>query len=825
MSALSIWNSFENSDSDDEYSSGIERDSIPYDQINSGGNSNSSSSSSSSSIINNNKKRKNTLYGNRVEGGNVDEYINKKITKYKKNQRLSSSSSSRIVSNNPLVLRNKLIESEHGDVFRITPKNKSSGIKQGQRLLFVHKRDDGDDDSTDVTNPFMSSPLLREGYINKEQQLRGMEPPYNVEFVREYITRERIIQNFPDYQFLTLFATELNLNVEDLFVSESISRAQAASVALIETVESRKRARLLSKSNLASSIQKKEIIIESLKSIQEESETNTTENDISSFAEKSMEEYKYFESIGHFIGFLFILYFYTKETSDEEGANSTGDGLTIYADPNSRKGDYTYFDMEEQLYLNTIEEINDGLNEIRKTTGEYTEDDEVFIKRYEGSFQISPVVFYIFGISKSSNTPFVRSIRNLFESYKDTNPGEVNNLLYMYARLDFIVSFFLTYPSLMTEKEESGVSTITTTTTTTINIYPLTLNPSLRNRWKIFDPNKSKKNLYEDIKNVLTYLYKIISSGGGRGDHEDMAVETLNKIDYMKRNLSKMFQKEDVLSTILNDIEQISMDLTKIFKNPTVRNHLETLYNNSVFIYKDNKEEIMKPIKEAVEIFSRGKEEEEEEEEEGGGRSSSRYNKGIITFGINMDFSKEVEDNIEYWIKKILEWAERREGYLTQIKKRISITEREKESLEEELESMERTEDLSDESIISDVRRIPTTDVGDPAWAFNPINTGMLRIQSWVTGAIDQGHAFFKQYMKRIRKDRWDTIDREIIQRDTLMGPLFASLCATFTQRAKIGNPRRYMRNNMEKERRMFKASVVKQMISLRYHRAKRQFY
>ncbi len=110
-------------------------------------------------------------------------------------------------------------------------------------------------------------------------------------------------------------------------------------------------------------------------------------------------------------------------------------------------------------------------------------------------------------------------------------------------------------------------------------------------------------------------------------------------------------------------------------------------------------------------------------------------------------------------------------------------------------------------------------------WALKPINTGRMEVASWVTSAINSGHAAFKRYAARGQTFEWTKIDRNIIQRDELMGPLFAEFCATFVSKAKIANPRRYMRSGAEKERLLRKASILKSMLmDLRYISATKSF-
>jgi len=106
-----------------------------------------------------------------------------------------------------------------------------------------------------------------------------------------------------------------------------------------------------------------------------------------------------------------------------------------------------------------------------------------------------------------------------------------------------------------------------------------------------------------------------------------------------------------------------------------------------------------------------------------------------------------------------------------------------------------------------------------------PINTGRVEIAPWALAAINSGHSAFKIYVARGRTSRWKDIDRNIIQRDELMGPLFAEFCATFVNKAKIANPRRYMHVSAGRDLMMRKASILKSMVmDLQYVPPKKQF-
>ena len=185
---------------------------------------------------------------------------------------------------------------------------------------------------------------------------------------------------------------------------------------------------------------------------------------------------------------------------------------------------------------------------------------------------------------------------------------------------------------------------------------------------------------------------------------------------------------------------------------------------------------------------------------------NSRYNSG-------QDISKDI-------LEVSRRWSDSVDSIRRELEREIRLDEQAIEEIQNQIDVMVRTGRGGGGEV--DVPYRTTLE-----WALKPINTGRMDIAPWALAAINAGHSAFKRLVARggSTTSRWDKIDRNVIQRDELMGPLFAEFCATFVNKARIANPRRYMRASAEKERMLRKASIWKSMVTdLRYLAPQRKF-
>jgi hypothetical protein len=109
-------------------------------------------------------------------------------------------------------------------------------------------------------------------------------------------------------------------------------------------------------------------------------------------------------------------------------------------------------------------------------------------------------------------------------------------------------------------------------------------------------------------------------------------------------------------------------------------------------------------------------------------------------------------------------------------------------------------------------------------WALDELNTGQIELQPWVISAMDSAHALIKSHPS-FRSKGWNRIDRKYFQRDELMYPLFAELCAHYVSIPRTRNPSSYMRGGLSAEQKLAAASVIQQMNRLRFNRSRKKFY
>ena len=689
-----------------------------------------------------------------------------------------------------IALRNQVISTEYGDSFRVIP----SGLKRGQHSLQF--RDEGENETIKKRRTKRElesekgidprSPLTEDGYKNEEERRteRAFRPEYTIEVNR----RIDVLQDHPDYDFLSMVAAELDLDVEETFVKTSATRAQAASRAMSDQIASRALTRQTRLKMLSSDLIEARKSLE-LEEARKEVQTINDDQDLFNLVDKMNEKDYYIDALNKFQVFLLNI---MRIVIEEENPSSI-----LF---NGSDDDTVIKKLEWDLST--------------KTYGDLMSDNENFL--IEQSLQFSAVYFYLTNLSASSKFAGIRKVLNLYNRLKGQSQHQesLRDLLFFYASLDFLGSVTLTHPTLSGVggiKEEGSETGPTDRIRILIDLKeedPNSKDHPDKAAWVAFAPmSRSRKNQAE---NDLQILLDGVNFGDNneRGQAGDYPLEEL--FDFLESNWY-----EGITST--DDDKHTAHDQNV---------HHWFRFLHLIYAYNERVNQLINQLFETTQNlmrFSFGLGEEEEEEEGSWTDLASNAFElfdgndlmidSALAMGVKVDTSIPVdEDNFEYWQTVMQEYVSKKRTLLENIDKRIAKLKQRVEDINTELQIRE-VEGGAPET--GGVTSVPIT--ANPEWAMKAINTGILRIERKFVSAIEQAHTHFKRYFARVRRPEWAKIDRETIQRDELMGPLFASLCATFVSRAKIGNPRRYMRDGMERERVLKKASLMQDMMDLRY--------
>jgi len=685
-----------------------------------------------------------------------------------------------------IAIRNQVISTEYGDSFRVIP----SGLKRGQHSLQL--RGEGEEETIKKCRATRKlelkkgidpmSPLTEDGYKNEEERRtkRAFRPEYTIEVNR----RIDVLQDHPDYDFLSMVAAELDLDVEETFVKTSATRAQAAARAMSDQIASRALTRQTRLEMLSSNL------IEARKSLEVEEarkEVQTIPNDQELFdlVDKMNEKDYYIDALNKFQVFLLNI---RRGVIEEENPSS------ILLDGSDDDTDIKRLSWD--LTTETYEEL--------------MSDSENFL--IKASLQFSAVYFYLTNLSASSEFVGIRKVLNLYDRLKGQSQHveSLRDLMFFYASLDFLGSVTLTHPTLSgvgSIKEEGSETNPTDRIRILIDLKkedPNSKDHPDKAAWVAFAPMTRGRK--DQATNVLKFLLDEVNFGDNdeRGAKEDYTLEEL--FDFLKSNWY-----EGITSTDHDKHTAHDQEVQHWFGFL----HLIYAYNERVYRLINQLFETNQTLMGSAFGFG-------EEEGSWSYLASNAFGlfdgndlmiESALAMGITVDTSIQVDlDNYEYWQTVMEEYVSKKRSLLENIDKRIAKLKQRVSDINTELQIRE-VEGGAPET--GGVTSVPIT--ANPEWAMKAINTGILRIERKFVSAIEQAHTHFKRYFARVRRPEWAKIDREIIQRDELMGPLFASLCATFVSRAKIGNPRRYMRDGMERERVLKKASLMQDMMDLRY--------
>jgi hypothetical protein len=677
-----------------------------------------------------------------------------------------------------LSVRNKYFTTEYGDTLRVVP----SGVRQDQRYLTVPL-------STVPEHPVPLTverggkfkhginperPLTEDGYLNESERRLGFAA-FRPEFVHEVIRRQQVIESHPDYAFLSNLAAELDLDVEDTFLETSISRALATAQAIQEQIRGRDVARRQRVSRVSDRLQNaEELLSQTVAGIR--SKESPREGQLFAFIGQVKDLNKYRIALGRSDVFMVSILIGIIRTETP----GSGNLLRAPTPITSRLGydDETITIDQEIVGL----PVNDG--------GLLGAIDDTFIRdrttplatKLRSYAQFSSVVHYLKNVSPSRSLRIGRKFIAFYDALRH-DPDKTTVLkstLFAYAALEFVVSMALT-----TRSGDGPIRILSGLTQKKDFVSGLVTLDDQDGNWIPFSVETKMRTILNTLVEGSTKVPPPLS-----GDADPVEF------------LFNAFIEEDILRAVSNEPERLSDFMRTL---DFVFSMLNTIYDSNDDI-RDTFGRVMSLTRD---VFM-----DVERRLEGVIRSARtilqediKIRRASMAFGMDIQFGT-VSSDYDYWTEILSMFDQARRNEIQEMEIRRATLEREVEELEEDLRIREIEGGPPETGGITSV---PVA--SNPEWAFNPINTGVLKIKGWAINAINQGHAYIRLYLPR----SWQNIDRDIFQQDSLMAPVFATLCATFVSRAKIGNPRVYMRDKMKKEIVNKRASILQTMLALRY--------
>lgn len=687
-----------------------------------------------------------------------------------------------------IVLRNQHISTEYGDSFRVVP----SGLKRGQRSIQLPSGE-GEEDTTESRltkrrrearrgiDP--SQPLTEDGYLRDSERREGL-PSFQPEYTIEVNRRIDVLESHHDYEFLSMLAAELDLDVNETFIKTSIARAKSAAQAVSEQISSRALARRARLGILAADLTQSK---EALRILQE----NRT----------------------------------IRSSPKDEGLISLADSMEEAQDRMSALEKFMLFVLEMLVCISDLKAPNNSDRVIRAVTedGQFLDDEvglddeiatqslDLVLQKSEEqlpaeTYTFSAILFYLRHLSPASQLRGVQKVLRLYNRFRNDSQlqfwDRMKHVVVLYAAVDFLVSLVLTH-GLVDISEEGKVVEKYGKTRLLVNFKhedeELTDHPDLR-YWtnKSFNPLSTDSGTVGRMKAVLGRLVEKYSLGDG-DDAVYREIEGL--FEFLNQDWTiGVTSPRGTEAQIQHDsiVEDMYAFVKQLYNIEDVLAILRRMWDQGYIEVAEAEDEVTDAAVEVFLLF----------------QNDIRLITNAQALGVVFNPYLTDQNNPNYfknWQTAVTEYVERQRDLLVNFDQAIARLTQQVEELTADLRARE-IEGGAPET--GGVTSVPITT--NPEWALNPINTGILRIQRWAVSAIDQGHAHFKRYFTRVRRSEWARLEREVIQRDELMGPLFASLCATFVSRAKIGNPRRYMRDAMGRERVMRQASLMQDMLNLR---------
>lgn len=443
--------------------------------------------------------------------------------------------------------------------------------------------------------------------------------------------------------------------------------------------------------------------------------------------------------------------------------------------------------------------IDDGKT---KTLSEIADDEE----------SMEAIEMYLQVISPNNETT---ATKNILEYYRsgETAVNMVNSSLIVFAIVDFLATLVITFPDIFILKKKSIVKVENGETILNFSV------PKRESSWKKMDLSyvsdvilsKSKSETDDIADDEINTIKKTFIPNGEYKDNYQIFKDIKNGNFWKKHNkdptwLSKHISK---LNGYFNHFVDLLKESNIYVNDVTLKNVIHELLNVSleeIDHYSKLKEDHIRSIfsymiNESFVVVL------------------DKYDVLNIFTEENIDDDGNFDIDLDFTFSKFNDFLEKFENEVKKLKNIITSTSLVLKDIEAQIDSLSKTGlGVGDKEI-----NIPFR--SSLEWALKPINTGRLDLAPWALAAIDAGHSSFNVYVARGKKNHWRKINREVLQRDELMAPFFAEFCGTFVNKAKIANPRRYMRKSSKKELLLERTSLIKSMRdNFVYNRRQKKF-
>jgi hypothetical protein len=619
-------------------------------------------------------------------------------------------------------------------------------------------------------------PITEDGYLDPAERDDPTIAPYRVDYVRELLQRGDILRSHPDYEFLSQFASHLSLLPEDVYVEETVTRKQAAASALLEAITARRQARAVQ-----------------------------------------------FQDVGKRIEGL------QAERLNKQSELDFKTGSLLPGDVDTARVLLIEFDRHE----NNMTQANQFRDFLGVMKSMITEDSPLRITNDEKA--LNAIENYLTEISPNGKMDMTQRMVRHYKRYKsDPDLGIPVKLAFLlYAASDFLSSLGATYARafIADDKEAAFLGTTGLTGTPEFGDGPLALKiPRPKGiGWKAIDVTVVPESVASDpdergdfgtiaspgdrADRFASKLLDVLFAPNTRNNNLDI-LASIRKGEYLRTpdSFSNPGRARKI-STYINTLQDQYQRLRAMFaaegaygpdpdggRSFTIEAYIDRLEDIAIRTAVGDVQAAVDTSSKMYRLLNRGSVQPSLDalglvKELGLIQDAIVLGAGRVT----SETTKPIAEVTRRWVVTIV-------GEQVRLQEEVRSIEAAIEELRRRIDALRRTGRAPGE---------PEVDVPfrtSLEWALKPINTGEVVIAPWATSAINKGHAQFKVYVARGRTARWRDIERKTLQRDELMGPLFAEFCAMYVEKAKIANPRRYMRASAGAELKLRKASVVKSM-------------
>ncbi len=680
----------------------------------------------------------------------------------------------------------EIYTTDYGDRFRVSCNTESSSLsKRSDRFRPPKIGLDRDQHTLRFQPPehpgpgtiaLFGPPITEDGYLDPADRDNPLKPPYDVDYVQEVLQRNDVIRTHPDYEFLSNFASHLSLLPEDVFLEESVTRKQAAASALLEAVTARRQARALQLQELGRRIDR----------LRTEKANAAHQLEIKT---RSL-----------------------TATDRREGQNFLANFQGIFATITAAE--------QVDQFLSALKEMMTAPGHPANVT--------------DNAAHLSAAVDYLTNLSPNFASDMTERVLKHYQKNKThaDMQSAVKLAMFVYAVIDFLASITSTFAKSFLPGAEEGGAFGGSELDSSFDFEPIPENlripriggqgwipidvtlaphPSIETNEDEMRPfgkvpkRTSTKQLF-DAK-LLLYVFEpqgynllplLFFVRTGMYIREPDTFDTATEKQEYGRELRRHFQW---LGDAFADNEAFGPDPDEA-KSVSMSDLIDTLVSGAGTAAAGADGDLHGIGERILRYLRRGTV-----------RSSlrafalddevSNIARAVALSGTLGD-PEEIGRLLGTWLTKLNEEEQRLVRDIDDIDFAI-------EDIRRRIDTLVRTGRAPGEPEINVPFRTSLE------WALKPINTGRMEVAPWALSAINSGHGTFKLFFARPRP-RWLDIERNVLQRDELMGPLFAELCATFVSKAKIANPRRYLHVSANQERVKRKASLLKSMLmGLRY--------